>query len=123
MQNCLPVETFQANAMVWVESLLLALNNAKRSYASLFRVRLIDSILNRNIHTTMTRVNGMQNGYRISAEVCRNGVSNLLLKKRNLTAIPLILIPGYGQSNVTLGYCFSSRSIYRRFTVNKAFVG
>ena len=39
--------------------------------------------------------------YRVSAKVGRNVFPNLL-KKRNLTAIPLSLIPEYGQSNATL---------------------
>ena len=38
------------------------------------------------------------------SQVCRNVFPNLL-KKRNLTAILLILIPEYGQSNVTLLLC------------------
>ena len=39
--------------------------------------------------------------YHVSTKVCRNFFSNLL-KKRNLTAILLILIPEYGQWNATL---------------------
>ena len=39
--------------------------------------------------------------YRVSAKFCRNGFP-FLLKKRNIKAIPLILIPEYGQSNQTL---------------------
>ena len=39
--------------------------------------------------------------YRALAKVCRNDFPNLL-KKGNLTAIPFILIPEYGQSNATL---------------------
>ena len=41
--------------------------------------------------------------YHVSANVYRYVFPNFP-KKRNLTAIPLILIPEYGQSNATLNY-------------------
>ena len=40
--------------------------------------------------------------YRVSTKFCRTAFLNVL-KKRNVTAIPLILIPEYGQSNATTG--------------------
>ena len=39
--------------------------------------------------------------YRVSAKFYRNVFPNLI-KKRNLAAIPLSLMPEYGQSNATL---------------------
>ena len=48
--------------------------------------------------------------YHALANICRN-VSPNLLKKRNLTAFPLILIPEYGQSNATLILMISSKVV------------
>ena len=45
--------------------------------------------------------------YHVSAKSCTN-IFPYLLEKRNLTAIPLILIPEYGQSNATLNRSFIS---------------
>ena len=51
----------------------------------------------------------------MSAKFCRTAIPNLL-EKRNLTAIPLILIPEYSQSNATLGLCsFLGRAMFRDF--------
>ena len=39
--------------------------------------------------------------YHVSAKVCRNVFSSFL-KKKSQTIIPLILVPEYGQLNITL---------------------
>ena len=61
-------------------------------------------MMSRNPSLKVSGVTGVRDtellNYHVSAKVCRNVFPNVL-KKRNLTAIPLFPIPEYGQSNAT----------------------